>query len=470
MTRERLLKGFVSRGIGQGVTIIVRLVEVPLMFHFWGVDLYGEWLILIAIPAYLSMSDFGFGSVTARHMTMLVASGRREEALGAFQSSHLLVSATSFVVAALLVVGVWSWEATGLFSLNLMSSGDALAVMSLFSLRMMVVLQNQLSFGGLQCEGKYPLGLLLLAATDFLEFLGLAGAVALGAQPAVAAAAALAGVICGGFLFHLAMRLEVPWLAFGWRYASFEQIRELWRPALSAMALPLGQALSFQGPRLIIGALLGPAAVAIFVAHRQLMRFGTLVLGFAAPLQAELAMVFGRGDQPAFQRLAFRSSQLMIWMSFAALAFAATLGLWLFGLWTSGRLEVQLPLLLVLAAATFGEAAWRSVFLPIMAINRHMRGALSYLIVSVVVLVPALYFLTSAYALIGAAVALGLAEVSMFMVAAYQSRHLFQVGWPVWLVETARPPVWILREGYRFLAMRKAPVEQAGEGGSRPIE
>ena len=48
--RERIVRGLGARGTGQAVTLFIRLVEVPLMFHFWGVVLYGEWLVLITLP------------------------------------------------------------------------------------------------------------------------------------------------------------------------------------------------------------------------------------------------------------------------------------------------------------------------------------------------------------------------------------------------------------------------------------
>jgi hypothetical protein len=199
--------------------------------------------------------------------------------------------------------------------------------------------------------------------------------------------------------------------------------------------------------------------VAIFVAHRQLIRFGTLMLGFAAPIQAELAMLFGGGGV-TYRDHAFRATEILIWLSVGALVFATTGGVLLFGLWTSGRLEVHHTLLVCLGVATFGETAWRSVLLPILAINRHTRIAFAYLVVSVAVLVPSLYFLTVTYALIGAAVALVLAEFVMLAATARESVQLLNVSWTTWIVETIRPPFWVLREGIHFLTLRRGVRRQ----------
>jgi O-antigen/teichoic acid export membrane protein len=65
----RLIKGIGANTLGLIVTIIIQIIQVPLYLTFWGITLYGEWLILYAIPSYLLMSDIGFGNVAANEMT-----------------------------------------------------------------------------------------------------------------------------------------------------------------------------------------------------------------------------------------------------------------------------------------------------------------------------------------------------------------------------------------------------------------
>ncbi|MEI8158789.1 MAG: hypothetical protein WCH60_18160 [Burkholderiales bacterium] len=64
--KVKLLRNLGANPYGQLITIAIQLVSVPLYLHYWGVALYGEWLILSAIPAYLALSDIGFVSVALR--------------------------------------------------------------------------------------------------------------------------------------------------------------------------------------------------------------------------------------------------------------------------------------------------------------------------------------------------------------------------------------------------------------------
>src|SRR5260370_14083264 len=95
--RGRLIRGFGATALGPVVTAIVQIVSVPVFLHFWGVKLYGEWLILSAIPTYLMLSDMGFGSVAGHDMTMPVSPGHRAGALETFHITSVLITAPSLL-------------------------------------------------------------------------------------------------------------------------------------------------------------------------------------------------------------------------------------------------------------------------------------------------------------------------------------------------------------------------------------
>ena len=104
--RQRIARGIGANAFGQAVSIVIQLVGVPILLHAWGTQLYGEWLLLSAIPAYLSMTDLGFSQSAANDMTARVARGDRAGALAVFQSLGLLVYAAAAVGLMLTAVAV----------------------------------------------------------------------------------------------------------------------------------------------------------------------------------------------------------------------------------------------------------------------------------------------------------------------------------------------------------------------------
>src|SRR2546426_46998 len=111
---HRLLKGFGASLYGQAVVIVIQLAGVPILLRHWQTQLYGEWLILFAIPSYLSMTDLGFSQSAGNDMTARVARGDRVGALGLFQSLlalvfFLAVVGLLLVAAAVMLLPLGNW-------------------------------------------------------------------------------------------------------------------------------------------------------------------------------------------------------------------------------------------------------------------------------------------------------------------------------------------------------------------------
>src|SRR6266511_513556 len=88
---RRLARGLGAGFYGQIVVIVIQLVGVPILLHAWQVRLYGEWLILFALPAYLSLADLGFCQSAGNDMTARLARGDRSGAGRVFLSVLTLV-------------------------------------------------------------------------------------------------------------------------------------------------------------------------------------------------------------------------------------------------------------------------------------------------------------------------------------------------------------------------------------------
>src|ERR1700754_135849 len=117
-TKRRLFFGFLSNWISKLAATIVQLVQVPVFLHFWSVPLYGEWMIVTAIPSYLNVSNFGFGNVAGNEMSMMTARGDREGALRVFQSCWWLITIICTACIALLALALYYTPAARLLKLH----------------------------------------------------------------------------------------------------------------------------------------------------------------------------------------------------------------------------------------------------------------------------------------------------------------------------------------------------------------
>src|ERR1700684_3071529 len=105
--KRRLIAGFGANTFSRLSITLTQIFSVPVFLSHWGVHLYGEWILLNAIPSYLGLSDVGFGSVAGNEMTMLAAAKNFEQALVVFQSVWVLNTVITSLIGLLLIAAVW---------------------------------------------------------------------------------------------------------------------------------------------------------------------------------------------------------------------------------------------------------------------------------------------------------------------------------------------------------------------------
>ena len=70
---NRLFRGIGANFLGQLINIVSRIVLVPLFLLAWGADIYGEWLLLSSMVAYLSLTEMGAQLYIVNRMTQAYA-------------------------------------------------------------------------------------------------------------------------------------------------------------------------------------------------------------------------------------------------------------------------------------------------------------------------------------------------------------------------------------------------------------
>ena len=170
--RRRLAAGFGINIFGRGVGTLIQVVSVPIFLKFWGVGLYGEWLLLNSVPNYFALTDVGFGSTAGNEMSMLTAAGKQEEALDVFQSVLALTSGSSLLVGLTMLVAVWYLPLNRWLHLSRISEHDTNIVILLLVLTVLLSLQEGLFQAAFRCVAKYVYGTFLKNLVQLAAFIG----------------------------------------------------------------------------------------------------------------------------------------------------------------------------------------------------------------------------------------------------------------------------------------------------------
>ena len=439
----RIRRGLGGHAFYQAVVLAIQVTGVPLYLHFWGIALYGEWLVAIALKSWFMMVDFGYSATVANETAMRAAGGDIAGARAGFQSAWALVTGLSLGAAA---AGGALFGFTPLAAwLGLAELGEDGIVLPLLIATALAHLQSGLFGAGLTAAGHYGLLALVLSLTHAIGFALAVLAIALGGGPGEAALALalaeLAGLAC---LAALARRYS-PWLRPGLADASIAEMRRLAPASLGLSGLALGNALVIQGPVVLVGAVVGPAAAAVFTTLRLLARAPVQLAGILfATLRVEATFAHGQGERARLRRLNTQAVQFAVWSGAAALPALLTIGPRAAALWTGGEIVVRQPLFALLLATAVATLLWNAAGTALMAANRSQRIAVAYAPVAALALL-ATAALAPSLGVDGAAAALAIGEWLVFVLVARRALTFLDQRPGSLAIAVLRPPTGLIR-------------------------
>jgi O-antigen/teichoic acid export membrane protein len=383
----RVLRGFGANTYAQIVTAVMQLVSVPVLLHAWGPQQYGEWLILFAIPAYLSMGDLGFSQSAANDMTARVARGDGAGAVRVFKSLVVLVCGIAVTGAIFVALVVPLLPLVDWLHLREMDDATAQSILGLFSAAVLAALPDGVSHAGFRASGDYALHVFLSATARLFQFSAVWITAGVGGGPVAAAFLfCLVRVVMTLGIAALMLRREA-WLRLGWRTSTRASLSSLLPAALANLATPLAQVLSLQGMVIVVGSVLGPLSVVVFSTLRTLTRLSLqLVLAVAHSIEPELASAYGADNRALMKTLFLHALRSGFWLALAAVIGLAAFGGTILEKWTNGAVQVHPWLFGWLLASAVASVFWYDALIALKAANRHLRVAVTYALASALAL------------------------------------------------------------------------------------
>jgi O-antigen/teichoic acid export membrane protein len=380
---KRLYTSIAANSFGQAVTVVSQLLLTPLFFTSWGASMYGEWLILSSIPAYLTMLDFGVGSAAGNEMSMLAAAGKQRQSKSVFHGAVLVASLACCLVLVLGLLAAFGVEYAGLLSFKHIEQADVSLILIGLALTVCVAFYNGLILGGFRAGGFNARGIMLGNVSRLAEALLAATLLVFHSTPLLICY----GVLITKLIFSLTqmalMRRACPWLfSQGWEPEK-GLLGRLLVPSLGFFLLPLGQALALQAPITIIGATMGSASVALFSALRTLARTPvqlTNILNHS--VWPEMTRCYSAGDLALFRKIHRGTWGASLIISAGCAVVLLMFGQQIVQLWLHGSVEFNASLMAALCACATLVATWTVSQIALSATNRHSRFAVQFVLIN----------------------------------------------------------------------------------------
>jgi O-antigen/teichoic acid export membrane protein len=375
---RRLLLGVAAMIYSRAVVSLVQLVLVPTLALSWGLPLYGQWLMLTTIPMFLGASDLGFSTTATMRLVAEVARGEFGEAQCTYRAARRMVMILTAIVLVLCAVTIAALPPRLLAVPGAMGADEARRTLALIGAYGLLTLQGQLFLAVGRATGRTAHVIAIDSTTSLCEGLAIAGVVLAGGRP-VEAAMAWVLVRAGGVaaLFILARR-AAPWMRLA-PGALSGRIREMVRPALAAMAIPLAQAIYLQGSGIAVGFAAGVAAIPLVTSLRTLSRLGLqAALVGVVPLMPEYAAAHANGDRGRGSLIAGALATGCLAMGVGYALVIAVFGRSLLHLWTGGSIIAPQSMVTLTALGIVASVLWNPLADLLISINRHESFSVLY--------------------------------------------------------------------------------------------
>ena len=412
-TKRRLVLSFISSWVGRLNNTVIQLIQVPVFLHFWSVPLYGDWIIVNSIPTWLTFSNSGFGTVAGNEMTMLVSGGDQPTALRVFQSCWWLIVGICVGTILLLSGALYFLPAARLLHLTSISETDTKWIIFYLGVSVLLGQLEQLLQSAYRSIGRYPFGSMVKSSFTFIAFAFMMVPVILGGNARVTALVFAVANIFFTLVLCVMVKRDIPWIEFGWKHASFAEIRRLAPGAIAYMAFPIGNALNLQGTVLAVFYALGPTAVVVFSTARTVSRVALQMVQMVnSTFEPEMTIAFGARNIDLTRTLHRRAVQLALIVALVIIAAMMLFGPWFLTHWTGGHVPPSRGLLSILLVVVIFYALWSTSSTLMTSTNQHRRLAAYYMAATSVTCVLC-YFLARWYGLYGAASSLLVSEIAM---------------------------------------------------------
>ena len=421
MMKRRILAGMGANSFGMAITILMQLASLPIFLHFWNLETYGKWLILSAIPGYLSMADVGMVTAAGNKMTMAMGKKDEVEANQIFQSAQAFMACICAIIAVIIIPIIL------LAPLPWFESMDQRTALAAMSLGVLIALFGGLSEAAFKATERYASGTMLGNYVRLGEWLG--------AILGLASDGSLAAVAIGGLLMRLLgcivgmvlVNKTVRVLHWGVKFAHYAEVKAMIKPAISFMAFPLANAFSFQGITILVGAMLGPVAVALFNTYRTIARVAvqiTAILSHA--LWPEFSRLFGEGAKQEIYKLYLKTIALGVLQALFLSGALYFLAPYLLKIWTHDAIRFDSNMMLLMLGYAAIAGFWHVPRVLLMATNQHSHLA-SWTLLAGLLSVGLSWILCHVFDLTGVIMAMILSELLIAMICIYLASQLYRV-------------------------------------------
>ena len=267
---HRILKMLGALGTSTGLTLLTQLMLPPAFLHFYGIRMYGEWIVLAGTLSYLATLNFGITTYASNELTMLHKRGDLEQ-YRKVQGSTLALLMGMLSIGLAVTSAVFVVPVARLLHLSAIAPRDATLTAFFLGLQMLANILAGYYNGLFMVVEKTHRGLMWGMARSFGATLVCCVLILFRVEFRFLALGQLLAVCVIALASVYDLKRRMGGLPLGLDGANWETAVKTLKPS-GMFAMILGQQiLTYQLPVNILQWILGPSVVVLFSTSRTVL-------------------------------------------------------------------------------------------------------------------------------------------------------------------------------------------------------
>lgn len=384
---KSIIKNYFANFYGLGVTILNQIVMIPLFISFWGVEKYGNWILITSFSSFFAMSNLGLNQATNNQFVIYYQSDKLKECNSLLVNSFFLITLLSLFIIALGVLFGYLYGFKNLFGVNVFDDFETNFIFIILLINVFAKMFSGIYNGVLRILHKAHFNLIIENTIKLVETIIL-----------------IIGLFFKLDIVYILIFYNLPvlfsiiykhWYSlkhfkFSLNPKNFELklLKEILPQSLSFMLLPFSQALTNQGMILLLNSFLGPIAIVLYSTTKTLVNFiRTIVDLLSNSIYPEISIAWGKNNLNLIYKIFNITLKISMFTVVSILLFFWFFGEKIFLYWTKNAIEFNDLFFKGMLLVTVVVTVSKTFSLLLLSTNNHNRFTLVFLISQICIFV-----------------------------------------------------------------------------------
>lgn len=357
-----------------------QVLMVPLFLMVWGVEKYGDWILLTAFTIIFAMSDAGLGSVTQSQFSIEYNRKDYKKCYSLMTNNIILILCITLIILGCCSVFFEYNNIVKVLGLHVVSASTGVVVVlcsmsSIFVKMLGTVYESVFRAMSLSHRGILIKQLNALTNIVFTIFF----LITTKSMVNIVISVLLSDIF---FLIYTIVKTYtlfpfVPYM----KYVNFKIFKEMFTPSFSFLCYPLSNTLIFQGYTYLANFMFGVEIMVIYNTTRTVVYvIKKITIMLNESVQPEYSVAYGKRDIARMQIMHRKAYSLNCIITLFLVFFILCFGRMIYSIWTNDSIPYSFSLATAFCILICARNFWEPSNTVIIATNCHVRYSIYYLL------------------------------------------------------------------------------------------